>query len=179
MGFVEAFVTTTTTIIGGSVLICFVVAGCFCGLAALLTLSDENRRAFRMITVYVSVGLCGFGILLLLRPVPFVGSLLAFWWAAILGGVVTDFLIPQAAIATLISFIFWVWQLAKSEVSFILDVSDFTIFVLVPVILTLVQLSRGAQNLASGKDGRGPQIPLHKLLSAMSDMLCWMIPADR
>lgn len=177
MDLVRGFLNLWTALIGGTLFVIFSIAAVLCSLAALLALSDENRIAFNMIAKSASFGLIGFGLFLPLRSVSIFGSLLALFWAAFLAEVVPQFRIYQFAVASVISVFFWVRHLATTESILPLTIGDFTIFVLVPIVFGLVQLSRGAQTLS--KQDSGPKIPLHKFLSLLKDILESVFPVSK
>jgi len=177
MGFVEGFVRAVTIGLGGAILAFFVVASVFCGLAGLLTLSEENRPAFKLISKITSYMVIGFALLLPLRSFSLLPVALALWWAAILRGFAPAWRIVQAGVAALLSLAFWVPHIASSRAIVILDIGDVTLFLIMPVVVSLIQLSSGAESLTGAKSEPGPRVPLHKLLSAMARLLASAFPA--
>ena len=177
MGFFRGLLDILTGLLGGSLFVVFAVAAVLCTLSALLALSDENRIAFKMLAKAASIALICFGIVLPLRSISFFGTVLAFFWASILAESIPNFRVYQVAAASVLSLLFWLVQLVHSEAPLPLNIGDFTIFVIIPVGMGLVQLSRGSETLS--KQEAGPKVPLHKFLSMLNGLLVSAFPVSR
>lgn len=172
MSFGNTLLDLITGVVGGTLFLAFVIAAIFCGLSSLLKLSNENRNLFKKISKGCSFVILGFGLLLIFRKLWF-AFFLTVWWFCLMNEIFPTQRLLQAGIAVLLSFVYWVRHIAKSRAIFLLNIGDFTLFVILPLVIVVVQLSRGSDQLTGNS---GPKIPLHNVLGMLSEMLETIFP---
>lgn len=174
MAFASGLFDLITCVCGGTLFIALCVCSVFCGLYLLLSISNENPQLFRTIRKVMSYAFCLFGLFLLFRSLllPF---LLAVWWLVIINDILPAWRVHQFAVAIVISACYWFWHITTTNETFLLKIGDFTIFLVVPFVVVLVQLSQGAETLG----GNSPVIPLQKFLGMLSEILATIFPDYR
>ena len=174
MAFASGLFDLITCVCGGTLFIALCVSSIFCGLYLLLSISNENPQLFRTIRKVMSYAFCLFGLFLLFRSLllPF---LLAVWWLVIINDILPAWRVHQFAVAIVISACYWFWHITTTNETFLLKIGDFTIFLVVPFVVVLVQLSQGAETLG----GNSPVIPLQKFLGMLSEILATIFPDYR
>ncbi|KAH0788381.1 hypothetical protein GPJ56_007683 [Histomonas meleagridis] len=166
-----------TGIFGGTFFIVVAIASVFCALAGLLAIANENRILFTRLSKIVAIVIAVFGLFLPFRKVSAFGTLLAFWWGAQLFGLIPFFELIQGIATFVISLIFWIKYHSSHKVIFLQTCGDFTIFVIIPTIIKLVQLSRGSETLGE-KSKSGPRIPLNTFLNKLGAWLKSIVPNE-
>jgi hypothetical protein len=174
----QAILDGLTFVFGGFLLSSFYVIGVFCGISALLAISDENRYAFRVLTRVFALFLIVLGLLLPVRSVSVLGTFLAIVLAALLQrpGVPTLPYFIGGIVAVALSLVFWIHQNAQSFDFPFLKFADLGIFVLLPTVFLLVKSAQGSQKLTQQKGL--PTIPLRLLLARLADWIAKIFPTD-
>jgi hypothetical protein len=175
MGIGERLLAFLTAIFGGCTFIIFFVCALSCGLFGLLTLCDEHYPFFRLIANIVTFLLLGFGFLLPFRSLSLAPLALAIWWALLVHRPYLRHGPIQAAILTVASFLYWIPHFSRSDDLGLLKAGDCTIFLLLPMSIVLVQLSRGSQSLSGNK---GPRIPLRQFLAQLGELVSSLVPRN-
>jgi hypothetical protein len=150
-----------------------------CSLSALLALASESRILYHRTSRCVGILVLVFGILLPFRgPVYKIGTPLCIGWALILFHAVKRAEFIQGVAAIVLNIIFWGVN-ARSEFSLLQICGDFTVFVILPAVFTIVYLSRGFDLLGEKPRTGGPVIPLQKLIARSAAALATVIPPER
>lgn len=177
MSFGQSVLDLLVFVSGGTLFIGLSITSILCGLAGLLTLSDENRPLFKVFSRTISGFMLFFGGMLLFRPVSILGFVLAVWWALIICEVSVAYRIVQFGFAIILSFIFWVRQIWYSREFFLVKIGDFSIFVIVPFVVVLVLLSRGSDRLGGvNSESASVAIPLRKILGMLAECASMIFP---
>lgn len=172
--FVDSLVNALTAAFGGAFFAIVAAAAVLCGLAGLLALADENRVFFVRLSRIVGIVVAAFGLLLPFRGVHFAATLLAMWWALQLFGAVPKLQIAQYAGCTVASLVFWIAFYRKEQTALFLQVcGDAAVFVLVPIVLRTVQLSKSNEVLGGGGSGA---VPLRRALSRIAAWVKRVVP---
>ena len=176
MSFASGLLELVTITVGGSLFVALCVCSVFCGLSALLALSQENPHTFKTIQKVVGGVMLVFGFLLLFRDISIAAFILSVWWEVILFEVFPAQRVVQWACAMVLSLVFWGQHTLRTEETFLLKIGDFTIFLIVPFVVVLVQLSRNVDTL-TGQSGQ--VIPLQRVLGMLSEILAQCFPDYR
>jgi hypothetical protein len=168
-------------LLGGASAIILCVAGILCSLAALVALSTENRTGFQRVSRIVGIVVVVFGFLVSFRVtspghyLSWGAPLLSIYWAVVLFHVLPKGEFWQGMSAILLNIIFWACNSANERYLSQI-VCDFTIFVILPSVFTLVYLSRGFSLLEDRPHTGGPVIPLKKWLAKIAGLVSKLIP---
>ena len=176
MGFVRVLLDILAGAIGGTAFIVLLIAAILCSLSALLAMSEENRIAFKMVSDISSHALIGFGLWLPMRGISFFGTLLTVFWAIFLRDLVSQYRLMQFIAVSVLTLLFWIAQLPKESGGLPLTVGDYTIFVIVPILIGLVKMSGGSETLT--KQETGPMIPVRKFIYMLKSVLISAFPAS-
>ena len=154
MSFADGVLDFFTTLIGGGCIFILSIASVICSLTALVSISEENRFFFERTLKTVGIVISFFGLLLPFRNISFVGTLICFGWTLLIYNVIPNFQVIQFTVISVSSFIFWAQHIFFSKESALQNIPDFIIYVIIPFIFTLANLSRGSESLTS-KDRTG------------------------
>ncbi|OHS94536.1 hypothetical protein TRFO_39308 [Tritrichomonas foetus] len=167
-----------TSLIGGVFFTFISIISVLCTLNALLSLSDENRIVFKRFAHAIGIIVALFGILLPFRGINPVPTLLSLWWTAFFFEYYffTKFPQIQVFLLSVLSISFWVYYMNTEgvELFFMLKIGDFMIFVIAPIVVGLVMIARGSNNLI---DQTQPKFPLRAFLAKMAILFKSAFPA--
>ena len=178
MYFVDIIINTVTVIFGNLFLIVLALAAIFSSLSAILSFSEENRIFFAKTKTVVSVIISIFGILLFFREDAKIGAVLTCLWPLLLYKPLPFQIFAQIIILSVSSLIYWITYICRHDVFLVQSIGDILLFVIFPTMFTLVNFSRGAENLTGKENGNANKIHLRSLLSKGYSLLNQVIPPN-
>lgn len=180
MNFIDVFLNSITSLIGGSLLILVSFISLFSSIAALLSISEENRIFFQNFKRIYGIVIASFGIMLHFRGISFLATLLSFIWASFFWDLFSKWTLFQIALATFGSLIIWIYNFCFTDIIFLQIVGDSLLFILIPFAIAIVDLSRGSE-LLSGRErsnSHAPFINLRSFLSKCNSLVERIFPPD-
>lgn len=172
--FIDSLINIVTGIFGGIFFTFICIASILCGVSGLLALSDENRVFFVRLSKIIGIVIAVFALLLPFRDVSFVATILAFWWTLQLFDCFKVFKLVQYVANIVASIVFWIRFYIKDQTSLFLQVcGDISIFVIIPIVLKMVQLSGSTENLGGNN---GNNLPIRKVLNKLSSWIKRTVP---
>ncbi|OHS94504.1 hypothetical protein TRFO_11142 [Tritrichomonas foetus] len=180
MGFIDSLLTFFTVLIGGTIFILLTITTVFCGIAALLSIAEENRVVFMTSKKIVAFIIATLGLLLPLRGVSIIGTgiTLSFLLSFFDVFKVKNSIAPIAS--AVCALIFWIVHHHNSSEYLLQVIGDFLIFVIIPTIFSLVNLARGAEFLSEGDggDSKSFHFNLRSFLSKSYSLLITILPPN-
>jgi hypothetical protein len=174
----KAALDSCIAILGWNVLVLLLLFGVMCSLSGLLALASESRVLYHRASRFIGLLLFLFGILLPFRgPVYKLGTPLCIGWTLILFHAVRKGEFSQGITAIFLNLIFWTVN-AYYEHSLVQILADYTVFLIIPSVFTLVYLSRGFDLLGENPNTGGPVIPLQKLIAHAGALLVMLLPPE-
>lgn len=180
MNIVSNVLDILTSLIGGFLFILIAFISIFSSINALLSISEENRTIFYRLKRIYGIIILFFGLMLHFRGISFLATLLSLSWTLVLYQIFPKILLIQIILTSLGSFIIWIYYFCFSDIIFIQIVGDSLLFILVPLVISIVDISRSSE-LLSGKDKstyHGPYINLRSFLSKCYSYVEKVFPSD-
>lgn len=180
MNMIDNILNFLTSLIGGSLLILIAIVSIFSSIAALLSVSEENRIIFYRFKRFYGVIILLFGSMLYFRGISFFATLLSFSWTLIFFEILPKFLLIQIILTTIGSLIIWIYYFCFSDIIFLQIVGDILLFILVPFVISIVDISRGSELLSRKEksDCQRPTINLRSFLSKCYSYVEKVFPSD-
>ena len=156
-------------LVGGSFTIAFCSVAVLLTVYALLDMSQEYHSIFQKTARIVGIIEIIFGLILPFRQISFFGTLLCVWWTLLLFHSIPKFEVIQFAVNALFTIIFWVTCSPDTEFVFFTTIGDWTVYVLLPIVFSLVDLSKTSDlsSMRSGNTLNDLRIPLDQWLKKL------------
>lgn len=181
MGFCDSLLNFFVYILGGSLFIIFLIMSFISSISALLAISEKKRAAYEKSLKIVGGIILFYGLMLPFRHVSIIATLSALGWVSLLFNLIPFYQIVQIFAHLVVSLIFWIIHGFRCEDPSIQKVCDFTIFVIIPSIMTISNLSRGLETLSgkSSYNSVGPRIPFRSFQSKCLSLLETIFPPSK